>query len=176
MPSLLIKSIINLICLVRWVLRLSREITQKIPSHPQPLSCPASLKPPTGSHIYQRRRWHLFLLLLPCGRWVLMPLSGENCHPPSYLSGPGEKHQSCRAGIALGFSFLTLMPPCCQDTASVLQLHRSTVWMRKHLEQALPPETPLQLVLPHVSFPFQHVSVLLNYRVSQFGKTIMEAE
>lgn len=34
MSSLFIKSIINLICLVRWVLRLPCEITQKIPFHP----------------------------------------------------------------------------------------------------------------------------------------------
>lgn len=148
MSSLLIKGIINLMFLVRWVLRLPCEITEnsllssamQLPSFLQTFN--------TGSHIHQRKGWHLFLFSLSCGRWVLMPPLGENCHPPSYPSSPGEKCQSCRAGIVLGFSYSDTWAWCflaVRTQVCVLQLHRSTVWVRRCLQQVLPPETPPQL-------------------------------
>lgn len=161
------KNIINLILPVRWVLRLPCEITQKIPSHPHPLSCPAPLRPPTKAATHQRGRWQM----------GSQPPLSENCHPLSCLSGPGEKCQSCRAAspwfcssdtrawcfLAVRtqhpfFSFLGLQSGW-DDVSSKSCLQKLHNWSYQK-----------------VSFPFWHISVLLNHRVSQFGKIIMEAE
>lgn len=147
MSSLLIKSIINLIFLVRWVLRFPWEITQKVPSHPQRPSCSAFLRPPTGSHILLHREDSdiSFLFLLPCGRWVLAPPLDENCHPPPYLNGFGKKCQSCREGIILGFSysdawawwFLAVRTEHLFFSFTGLQCEWEDIWSQKP-----PPETP----------------------------------
>lgn len=78
----------------------------------------------------------------------------------------------------MAFLTLTLEPDASLLPGRSIRsrIHRSTVWVRRCLEQVLPPETAPELVLPQVSFLFWHVSVLLNHTVSQFGKMIMEAE
>lgn len=66
---------------------------------------PSSLKTSHTSVTYQRGRWHLLSLLTALWQIGSHPPLSENCHPLSCLGGPGEKCQSCRAAIVLGFCY-----------------------------------------------------------------------
>lgn len=80
LSSLLIKSTINLISLVRWFLTLPCEITQKILPCTQSSSCSTSFQPSSEK-------------MMPSPFLFCLHLGGS-CHPLPYLHGPGKETSS----------------------------------------------------------------------------------